>query len=51
MDQQIREGKVPHGRGEEQLIQDLTAQSALDRAKLDQAQVRYELLSSTPTNP
>jgi RND family efflux transporter MFP subunit len=43
MNQQIMEGKVPHGRAEEQLIQDLTAQSDLDRAKLDQAEVRYKL--------
>ncbi len=40
-DQEIREGKVPHGRAEEQLIEDLTAQSELDRAKLEQAQERY----------
>jgi RND family efflux transporter MFP subunit len=41
MDQQIREGKVPHGRVEEQLIQDLTAKAELDRARLEQARVRY----------
>lgn len=41
IDQQIREGKVPHGRVEEQLIQDLTAKAALDRAKLEQARIRY----------
>ncbi len=40
-DQEIREGKVPHGRVEEQLIEDLTAQLELDRAKLEQAQERY----------
>jgi len=40
-DQEIREGKVPHGRVEEQLIEDLTAQSELDRARLEQAQERY----------
>jgi RND family efflux transporter MFP subunit len=42
MNQQIQEGKVPHGQQEERLIQDLTAQSALDKAKLDQAQVRFD---------
>jgi membrane fusion protein (multidrug efflux system) len=51
MNQQIMEGKVPHGRVEEQLIQDLTVQSDLDRAKLDQAEVRYRLAQINTEEP
>ena len=49
--QEIAEGKVPHGRVEEQLIQDLTVQSDLDRARLSQAQVRFRLAQVNTEEP
>jgi len=49
--QEIAEGKVPHGRTEERLIQDLTTQSELDRAKLAQAEVRFRLTQVNTEEP
>jgi len=42
IDRQIREGKVTHGQVEEDLIRDLTARAALDKARLAQAQARFD---------
>jgi len=41
--QQIQDGQIPHDSNVEQLVKDVEAQSALDRARLDQAQVRYQI--------